>query len=62
MMPKMAIDNNELEGLMDKAGLGERTKKKMREANGSSTKGSKPASAPRGSGAPAPDTTMVPTL
>lgn len=49
----MAIDSSALDSLMEKAGLGERAKKKLRAAN-TPAGASDDAPASRGHGAPAP--------
>lgn len=60
----MAVDGQELEGLMEQAGLGDRTRKKLRAANGSDAPASS-ASSPsrtRGHGASSEDRSLIPSI
>lgn len=56
----MGVDPNELDAIIEKAGLGERSAKKLREANGAPK--SEKKSSPRGHGAPALPHRMAGTL
>lgn len=57
------IDENELERLMDKAGLGQRARSKMRKANEAPSTSSAPkAREARGHGSPSQDRERGPTM